>query len=211
MRSHRLTAGSKVACVVLCCTALVGLFTAAFCDEFSPIGGEGHIYPEARPERTLCGIRSISILLREYGIDRSCEEILDEIPPGIYGNSMGQLVTFLQRDGRLIVTPLKISADELYNRLEGKHGRAALINLSDHWVFVRMARERAFEVVDFPKKYYMPVDAADDYWDGHSILVEKRGLLQTNRWACAALLCGAFIGAAVVLRRALKRAGSRTD
>ena len=159
------------------------------------------VLKDRRPLRTLCGVRSVYVLLDELNCGVPYEEVLAEMPPGIYGNSMQQIVAFLGRISGLEVRPVRCDAEELYRELGGGRNQRAVINLSDHWVVVQGVASNAFRIIDFPRKYYIPVDATDDLWEGYAIIVRRKSLLLTGRRIGVGMFLLFTVIAAVFLRK----------
>ena|GEM_PF-4683366 len=126
------------------------------------------------PANTLCGVTSVYTVIREFGIGTSYQEVLKKMPPGIYGNTMRQIVDYFRDNCTLDVRAVRCSAAELHNRLNGAEGLRALINLEEHWVVVRNAAGEAFEIVDFPRKYFIPVEAVDNLWEGYAVIISRK-------------------------------------
>ena len=133
----------------------------------SPIRGHKIQYSS----RSLCGVTSAYIVLSEFGIELPYESILHELEPSVYGNTMAQLHTLLTNNG-LSVMPVKTNGETLYGRLR-RENAVGIVNLFDHWVVVREASGKSFQIVDFPKKYYMPFVEIDPLWNGEALIVSS--------------------------------------
>jgi len=126
------------------------------------------------PANSFCGAMSVYIVVKEFGFDSSYEAVSAKMPPGIYGNTMKQIVEYFRNNFSLQVIPIRCSAKELYRELSEAKDQRAIINLNDHWVVVREVMDGAFEVIDFPSKYFMPIDAIDNLWEGHTIIIRRQ-------------------------------------
>lgn len=126
-----------------------------------------------RPEGTLCGINSIYITLKIFQINTPYNEILQEVPPGIYGSTMDQIVGYLNTKSDLNVIPIKCDAISLYDSIKREEAKA-IINIADHWCVIMSITDGYYEIYDFPKKYYMPMEEIDKYGEGYAIVVNKR-------------------------------------
>lgn len=126
------------------------------------------------PTNSFCGVTSVYIILREFGIDTSYEQVSAKMVPGIYGNTMQQIVEYLSENSALQVSPIRCSARELYSELSQTAGQRAIINLASHWVVVQNASGDVFEIINFPGKYFMPVDVIDDLWEGYCVVIGRQ-------------------------------------
>ncbi|HUW20912.1 MAG TPA: cysteine peptidase family C39 domain-containing protein [Sedimentisphaerales bacterium] len=125
---------------------------------------------------SLCGVTSVYVVAREFGIDCNYQQIVAQLKPGIYGNTMRQLVDCFDADPRLTAVPARCIAKDLHRKLSKNRECKAVLNLNDHWVVARNVTHDAFEIIDFPSRYFMPVDAVDSLWDGYAIVVRRRSL-----------------------------------
>jgi len=125
----------------------------------------------------LCGVTSVYVVLRELRAGRAYEDIMGQMPPGVYGNSMKQIVECLRMncDARDI-RPAHCTARELYDEFRHAGLEMAVINLNEHWVVARYAKRSAFEIVDYPKKYFIPVEVLPELWQGDTVLVLRKPL-----------------------------------
>ncbi|UCG47925.1 MAG: hypothetical protein JSU94_20900 [Phycisphaerales bacterium] len=160
---------------------------------------ENDILRAGFPANTLCGVTSVYTVLREFGIDTSYESVLTKMPPGIYGNTMRQIVDYFRDNGTLDVRAFRCSAAELYGRLHGAGGLRALINMDEHWVVVRNATGEAFEIVDFPRKYFIPVEAVDNLWEGYAVIISRKSSPLTARAVLLGVLLVCAAAAPVAL------------
>lgn len=156
---------------------------------------EGH-----EPSGTSCGLNSVYAALRDLRVDAAYDAIQAQMPAGIYGNTMTQIVNCLRTHRRVEVVPLSCDAHQLSQHLRKDSGTRAIVNLIDHWVLVRRATNDALEIVDFPKKYFMPISALDSQWDGYAVIVRREGILpQRAILGLSVTLLGAFGIVAITL------------
>jgi len=154
------------------------------------------------PKGNLCGVRSVYIVLRAFGIEKSYDAVLSAMPPGLYGNSMTQIVQYLKENTSLSIAPGSFRAAQLHTELAAAANRRAIINVSDHWVVVRETTDNAFEIIDFPKKYYLPVEALDGLWDGYAVIIAGPApLISTSQLLTALILTSVGVCAAFLLVR----------
>jgi hypothetical protein len=157
--------------------------------------------PDGRePSGTSCGLNSVYTALRDLRVDAAYDVVQAQMPAGIYGNTMTQIVNCLREYPGVEVTPLNCDAHQLSRHLRGDRSGRAIVNLIDHWVLVRRATSDALEIVDFPKKYFMPIGVLDSQWDGYAVIVRRTGIL-THRailGSSVALLCTLGIVGVVV-------------
>ena len=151
------------------------------------------------PTNNLCGVKSIFITLKDFGINADYKDILAEVPPGIYGNSMEQIVEYLGNNSDLEVKPVRYDSGELYRELRRRSNSNAIVNLIDHWVVVRRATDNTFEIIDYPRKYFVPIDAMNNLWDGYATIVHKRSSLLTWRRFGAGILFLSIIGIVTII------------
>lgn len=164
------------------------------------------------PTNNLCGVKSILILLKEFGINTGYEDVFAEVPPGVYGNSMKQIVEYFGHYSDLEVRPIRCDSGELYRELSSRSNRKAIVNLIDHWVVVRRSIDSTFEIIDYPRKYFVPLDAMDNLWDGYAIIVHKRPSLLTSRRFGVIILLFSSIGiVAIILYRRRKEPDRTTQ
>ena len=160
---------------ILLCTVGVRFISAAGSQEVATTNWSAYGISEGwSPANSLCGVMSVYIVVREFGFDSSYEAVLAKMPPGIYGNTMKQIVEYFGKNFSLQVRPIRCTAKELYRELSKANEQRAIINLNDHWVVVRDATDDAFEIIDFPRKYFMPVDAIDNLWEGHTVIIRRQ-------------------------------------
>ncbi len=160
---------------ILLCTVGVRFVSAAGAQEVATTNWSVYGISEGwSPANSLCGVMSVYIVVREFGFDSSYETVLAKMPPGIYGNTMKQIVEYFRKNFHLQVIPIRCNAKELYRELSKANDQRAIINLNDHWVVVRDATNEAFEIIDYPRKYFMPVDAIDNLWEGYTIIIRRQ-------------------------------------
>jgi len=121
------------------------------------------------PQDSLCGVTCAYITLRQAGCSIAYRQVLEQMRPGIYGSTMAQIADYLRANTGLQIISVRTTADSLYRRLRSKRCCSAIINLSDHWVVAQHARDGAVEILDFPRKYYLPLDALGNLWDGDAV------------------------------------------
>ncbi|NIT59611.1 MAG: hypothetical protein GWN00_26350 [Aliifodinibius sp.] len=166
---------STVGMQVLLCTVGVRFISAAGPQEVATTNWSIYGISEGlSPADSLCGVMSVYIVAREFGFDNSYEAVLAKMPPGIYGNTMKQIVEYFRNNFSLQVIPIRCNAKELYRELSKANDQRAIINLNDHWVVVRDVTDDTFEIIDFPRKYFMPIDAIDNLWEGHTVIIRRQ-------------------------------------
>jgi len=153
----------------------------------------------SRPKESYCGVTCVYVVLRELGANKSYSEILVNMPPGIYGNTMDQITDFLRRDQGLDVHAVQCRAQELRHMLAQSPGQKAIANLYGHWVAIQGTEGKAFQIVDYPQKYFMPVETIEKYWEGYAVIVAKRPLLPGWRTTGAGLMVLALLGLVTAL------------
>ena len=162
------------------------------------------------PANSLCGAMSVYIVVREFGFDSSYEAVLAKMPPGIYGHTMKQIVEYFRKNFSLQVRPIRCNARELYRELSKTNNQRAIINLSDHWVVVRDATNDAFEIIDFPQKYFMPVDAIDNLWEGYTVIICRQPSSSIVHRYSIGILLFLFMGVmAIILHKRIFIQGKR--
>lgn len=172
---------SAVGMQILLCTIGVRFVSSAGSQEVATTNWSVYGISEGwSPANSLCGVRSVYIVVREFGFDSSYESVLAKMPPGIYGNTMKQIVEYFRKNFSLQVIPIRCNAKDLYRELSKTNAQRAIINLNDHWVVVRDATNDTFEIIDFPRKYFMPVDAIDNLWEGHTVIIRRQSSLSTG-------------------------------
>ena len=160
--------------------------------------------PSVFTNDNLCGVKSVHILLSDFGIKTDFSSILKDMPPSSYGNSMEQIVNYLKSQSTLKVTPVRFDANSLSKELL-KNKCKAIANVNDHWVVIRDVKGTALEIVDFPRKYYMPVEVLDRYWEGHTIVVSKSHFSYYVIVMALATVSVVLFIAACVFKRKIKR------
>jgi len=181
--------------LLLLCTVSARSVSAVDRQEIATPNWSAYGIPEGYySANSLCGVTSVYTILREFRIDTSYEHVLAKMPPGIYGNTMQQIIRFLGENSALEVSPIRCNARELYRELSQTAGQRAIINLADHWVVVQNASGDAFEIVDFPRKYFMPVDVIDDLWEGYCVVMRKQSSSLTGRSLGIGLLFFSIVG-----------------
>lgn len=149
--------------------------------------------------KNVCGVICVYAVLKDFGIAKDYADILAKMPPGIYGNSMKQIVEYLPSNSSLRVKPILCDGDILYHELNRRNNQKAIIHFADHWVFLRNASNNTFEIIDFPRKYFIPVDVIDSLWDGYAVIVYKRSLLSKCRWFATRILVIFALGIIVLI------------
>lgn len=118
------------------------------------------------PQDNLCGIKSLLIIYRYFGIRPDFEEtskLIRKYPDGI---SMYVLYKILNKKG-LHTQGVKISLKELSDlRIP-----AICYFYPEHFVVIEGYKEGKFKVVDLPKTYYLTEKEISSYYSGFVILV----------------------------------------
>jgi len=123
------------------------------------------------PVDSLCGVKSVYIALVLVNRESSCQAILKEMPPSVYGSSMKQIVDCLTAHG-VRAKAVRGSCRELYGVLLSNEDKVAIVDLAGHWVVVRKASRKECEVIDYPRKFSMPVQDMELTWDGYAVLID---------------------------------------
>ena len=99
--------------------------------------GNDASWQEWQPKSNRCGVNAVYVVLRECDVGVDDEKRLKRMPPRVYGNSMQQIVDYLQDDTDLAINPIRCDASMLRAELNGKSNQRAIIHLNDHWVVAR--------------------------------------------------------------------------
>ena len=127
-----------------------------------------------RSRENLCGASAVWIAAARLGINESYESVVEDLRPWIYGSSLSELrAWFEERD--IVVLPTRIDAKQLCAELNRKKYTCAIINLMDHWAVALKAGTGDLQVVDFPRKYFIPIADLDGLWEGETLLIARRG------------------------------------
>ncbi len=81
----------------------------------------------------------------------------------------------------------------------------AVLHINDHWVVGRRSSNKdVFEIIDYPRKYYLPVDVVNELWEGFAIVIRRRRLLSSWQMLGAGAISVSLLGiVALVLSRRL--------
>lgn len=127
---------------------------------------------ESLPNSSLCGVTATYLALAGAGVPCRYADVLRAMPPSVYGNSMHQIVACI-RDHGIAAAPVRCSMRDLHGTLRARTGAGAVINVGDHWVYVQAAPSAVFEIVDYPRKYRLPVDVVEHVANGYAVLVNQ--------------------------------------
>ena len=133
-------------------------------------------------DNVLCGVRSVCVALERLGLRGSPQSVLSVMPPGVYGSSMRQILDYFRQRRELECRSVQCTAMDLYNQLDAGGHKLAVMNINDHWIVGRRTTDKGvFEVIDYPRKYFIPVDVVDQLWEGYAVVVRRKSLLSRGQ------------------------------
>lgn len=151
-------------------------------------------------DAALCGVRSVSVALSLLGIECDLRAVQANMPPGVYGNSMKQIVAFLGRYPELECAGIRCGAREFCDVLDAGERKLAIVHINDHWVVARRTRsEDVLEIIDYPRRYCVPVDVIGDLWEGFAVVVHHRRLLSPSQRVSFGVAGASLFGMVVIL------------